>query len=229
MNRNAQKRNSTRLQGGFSLIELIIVMAILTTVIAVVTDGIIQIQKNSASEVDQVGVAQESRQFMDQILRDLRQLGYPSLALFDSTTLTSSTDCTQDSNVACACPLSFSSSSIQFEGDFDGSGVSEVYIHIVVPTGGTCPCTVQRGTVSKTSYMTGGTPAYYTELDYVMSQNVFTAYKYDETAYISSTDPLSSIKNIGVTLYVRSPQPAATGSSITYPTTTMVSEARINN
>lgn len=229
MNRNAQKRNSTRLQGGFSLIELIIVMAILTTVIAVVTDGIIQIQKNSASEVDQVGVAQESRQFMDQILRDLRQLGYPSLALFDSTTLTSSTDCTQDSNVACAGPLSFSSSSIQFEGDFDGSGVSEVYIHIVVPTGGTCPCTVQRGTVSKTSYMTGGTPAYYTELDYVMSQNVFTAYKYDETAYISSTDPLSSIKNIGVTLYVRSPQPAATGSSITYPTTTMVSEARINN
>jgi|HubBroStandDraft_6_1064221.scaffolds.fasta_scaffold23976_4 prepilin-type N-terminal cleavage/methylation domain-containing protein len=229
MNHNTRKRNSTTLQGGFSLIELMIVLAILTTVIAVVTQGIIQIQKNSASEVDQVGVAQESRQFMDQILRDLRQLGYPGLAMFDPTTLTSSTDCTLDSNVACTGPISFSSTAIQFEGDFDGSGVSEVFIQVVVPAGGSCPCTVQRGTVSKASYIGGGTPAYYTELDYVMSQNVFTAYKFDGTAYSSSTDPLTSIKNIGVTLYVRSPQPAATGTSITYPTTTMVSEARISN
>ena len=63
----------------------------------------------------------------------------------------------------------------------------------------------------------------------MMSQNVFTAYKYDGTAYNSSTDALSSIKNIGVTLYVQSLQPDANVSSTTYPTTTMVSEARINN
>ena len=47
--------------------------------------------------------------------------------------------------------ISFSSSAIQFEGDMDGSGVSEVYIQVVVPASGTCPCTVQRGTVLKAS------------------------------------------------------------------------------
>src|ERR1700681_639838 len=80
-----KKRNTTRLQRGFSLVEMMVVMAILTIVVSVLTDGMIQIQKRSASEVGKVGVAQESRQFMDQILRDLRQCGFPSLAMFDSS------------------------------------------------------------------------------------------------------------------------------------------------
>jgi prepilin-type N-terminal cleavage/methylation domain-containing protein len=215
-------------QRGFSIIELIVAIGILTTVIGVVTTGIMDIEKKSASDVNKVGLAQESRQFMDQILRDLRQSGFPSLALFDPTTLTSGTDCTQDVNVA--CPLkSFSSSAIQFEGDIDGSGVSDVFIQVIVPASGTCPCMVQRGTVSKALYVNGGTPAYYTELDGVMSQNVFTAYKFDGSAYDPSADDLTSIKNIGITLYVQSPLPDVNQSSVTYSTTTMVSEARINN
>ena len=72
-------------QGGFSSLELIVSIAILTTVIAVVTDGIVQIEKKSASDVNKVGLAQESRQFMDQILRDFRQSGFPSMAMFDPT------------------------------------------------------------------------------------------------------------------------------------------------
>jgi hypothetical protein len=146
--------------------------------------------------------------------------------MFDASTLTSPTNCTQDLNVACGL-LNFSSSAIQFEGDIDGSGVSEIYIQVVVPASGNCPCTVQRGTVQKTN--PPSTPAYYTELDNVMSQNIFTAYKYDGTAYNSSTDSLSQIKNIGITLYVQSPLPDVNETSTTYPTTTMVSEARINN
>ena len=220
-----KKRNTTRLQQGFSLAELMVVMAILTIVVSVLTDGMIQIQKKSASEVSKVGVAQESRQFMDQILRDLRQCGFPSLAMFDSSFIPTPT--VSSANVAGGL-ISFSSTAIQFEGDIDGSGVSEVYIQVVVPSSGNCPCTLQRGTVSKVSYLLGGAPAYYTELDNLMSQNVFTAYEYDGTAY-NTSDSLLSIKNIGVTLYVQSPQPEANVSSTTYPTTTMVSEARINN
>jgi len=211
-------------QRGFSLLELMVAVSILTTVIGVVTTGIMDIEKKSASDVNKVGLAQESRQFMDQILRDLRQTGYPSLAMFDPTTLTSSTDCTLDNNVACGL-ISFSSTAIQFEGDIDGSGVSEVYIQAVVPAGGSCPCIVQRGTILKP----GTTPAYYTELDNVMNQNIFTAYKYDGTAWVSGTDSILLIKNIGVTLYVQSPQPDFNQNSTTYPTTTMVSEVRINN
>ena len=224
---NRKKRTGG--QRGFTILESIVSIAILTTVVGVLTDGIMKIQKKSASDINKVGLAQESRQFMDQILRDLRQSGFPSLAMFDPSTLIANPTappayvCTNNNNTACGL-ISFSSSAIQFEGDIDGSGVSEVYIQVVVPAGG-CPCTVQRGTVLKS---VGGTPAYYTELDNVMSQNVFTAYKYDGSAWVSGTDSLSLIKNIGITLYVQSPTPDV-NQSATYPTTTMVSEVRINN
>jgi len=227
---NKETKRSANVHRGFSMLELIVAIAILTTVIGVVTTGISQVEQRSASDVNKVGVAQESRQFMDQILRDMRQAGYPSLAMFDPTTLVANPSappayvCTNNNNVACGL-VSFSSSAVQFEGDIDGSGVSEVYIQVVAPTSGTCPCTVQRGTVLKS---VGGTPAYYTELDNVMSQNIFTAYNYDGTAWVSGSG-LSLIKNIGVTLYVRNPTPDVNQSTVTYPTTTMVSSVRINN
>jgi prepilin-type N-terminal cleavage/methylation domain-containing protein len=225
MRANNKQEHRAGPQRGFSILELLIAIGILTAVIGVVTDGITQIQKKSASDVNKVDLAQESRQFMDQILRDLRQAGFPSMAMFDPTTLTSATDCTVNVNVACGL-VSFSQSAIQFEGDIDGSGVSEVYLQAVVPSSGNCPCIVQRGTVLKS---VGGTPAYYTELDNVMSPNIFTAYKYDGSAWDSATDSLSLIKNIDVALYVRSPTPDVTQSTATYPTTTMVSAVRINN
>jgi type II secretory pathway pseudopilin PulG len=218
-------KSARKAQLGFSLLELIVAIGILTTVIGVVTNGIMMVEKKSASDVNKVGVSQESRQFMDQILRDMRQSGFPSMAMFDPSLLTSGTDCTLDNNVACGI-RSFSTSAIQFEGDIDGSGVSEVYIQVVVPANGNCPCTVQRGTVLKS---VGGTPSYYTELDNVMSQSVFTAFKYDGSAWVSATDGLSLIKNIGVTLYVQNPTPDVGQTSTTYPTTTMVSSVRINN
>jgi prepilin-type N-terminal cleavage/methylation domain-containing protein len=220
MRASDKKKRRRKAQRGFSFVELVVAVAILTTVIGVVMDGIMQIEKKSASDVNKVGLAQESRQFMDQILRDLRQCGYPALAMFDPASGVTSSS----TNVAGGL-INFSSSAIQFEGDVDGSGVSEVFIHVVVPPGGSCPCTVQRGTILKP----GITPDYYTELDNVMSQNVFTAYKYDGTAWVAGTDSISLIKNIGVTLYVRSPMPDVNQTSVTYPTTTMVSEVRINN
>ena len=207
-------------QRGFSLLELMVAVSILTTVIGVVTTGIMDIEKKSASDVNKVGLAQESRQFMDQILRDLRQAGYPSLAMFDPASGVTASS----SNVAVGL-ISFSSTAIHFEGDIDGSGVSEVYLQVVLATG-SCPCIVQRGTVLKS---VGGTPAYYTELDNVMSQNIFTAYNYNGTVWDPASETVDLIKNIGVTLYVQSPQPDFNDKSVTYPTTTMVSAVRINN
>jgi prepilin-type N-terminal cleavage/methylation domain-containing protein len=213
---------------GFSLLELLVSLAILSTVMAVVMEGIKTIQVRNTSTTNKVALTQESRQFMDQILRDLRQSGFPGLTMFDPTTLTSSTNCNSDTGVACGL-TTFSSSAITFEGDVDGSGVSQIYVQLVQDTtGAACtavPCILERGTVLKS---VGGTPAYYTELTNVMNTSIFTAYKYDGTAYNAANgDTLSMIRNIGITLYVQSTQ--ADADTSTYPEITMVSEARINN
>ena len=54
-------------QRGFSLVELLVSLSILTIVFAVLASGMSEIQKKSASDVSRLGVAQETRQFMDQI------------------------------------------------------------------------------------------------------------------------------------------------------------------
>src|SRR3984957_12761018 len=106
MRPNNRKKRTGR-QRGFTILESIVSIAILTTVVGVLTDGIMKIQKKSASDVNKVGLAQESRQFMDQILRDLRQCGFPSLAMFDPAAGT-----TSSSSYVAQGLVSFSSSAI---------------------------------------------------------------------------------------------------------------------
>jgi prepilin-type N-terminal cleavage/methylation domain-containing protein len=223
-----QEQTANNRQHGFSFIELLVSVAIFTTVIGVVVGGISTFEAKNAREVNNVADTQEIRQFMDQIMNDLRQTNYPAIKMFDPATLTSATNCTLDNNVSCGI-ISLTSTAIQFEGDLDGSGVSEVYIQLVQPgTSTICttpPCTLQRGTISKP----GTNPAYYTEVDNVMTASVFTAFDAGGnsiTLPASATD-LPNIKNIGVTLGVRTSQPDMTTN--VYPIITMVSEARINN
>ena len=214
-------------QRGFTLLEMMVSMVILTVVIGVIAEALNTMQVRNTVESNKVDLTQESREFMDQIVNDIHQSGFPRIGLFDPATLTSATNCLLDNNVACGL-ISITSKTIQFEGDVDGTGVSEVYIQLQVPSGG-CPCTIQRGTVLKS---VGGTPPYYTEVNNVMNQAVFTAY---DNNGASVTLPISSsafssgnnIQAIGVNLYVRSSQPdAKTG---VFPSVTMDSTVKVNN
>jgi prepilin-type N-terminal cleavage/methylation domain-containing protein len=225
-------------QRGFSLVELLVAMVILAIVLGVVVEGITTMQERNLVETNKLDLTQESREFMDQIVNDLDQAGFPSMIMFDPGTLASKTDCTQDNNLACGL-ISVSSNAIQFEGDVDGSGVSEEWIQLVQTNGAgaaACtapPCVIQRGTVPKLKWNKGlGTlPTFYTEVSGVMSTTVFTAYKSDGTLAtlpaVAGTSTLGNITGIGITLYVKSSQPdPKTGI---YPTVTMVSTAKLNN
>ena len=209
-------------EAGFSLMEFLVVLAIMGIVLGIAFNGLIQLQRRSVSDSSTVDKTQEGRQFMDQIINDIHQTGYPGSRIFDPAGAPSV------NNIANGL-VSVTSNSIQFEADVDGSGtVSEVYIQLVIPNAG-CPCILQRGTIPKAQVGTGAVP-YYTEVNNVMNQNVFQAYHYDGTAITLPVDQttytMSNIKTLKMTVNVQSSAPDLNGS---YATITMASEAKINN
>jgi len=219
----------TRRQCGFSLLELMASLAILSIVMGVIVEGITTTQARNAVETNKLDLTQQTREFMDQIVNDIDQAGFPGLNMFDPATLNPAAGgnpiCTQNNNLSCGL-ISVSPTEIQFEGDVDGTGVSYVDIKLSQPPGG-CPCTLQRGTALKPAT----TPPFYTQVDNVMNTAIFTAYASDGSQVAlpanQASGTLKNITAIGITLYVRSFQPdPKTGQ---YPTVTMVSTAKINN
>jgi prepilin-type N-terminal cleavage/methylation domain-containing protein len=212
-------------QRGFTLLELMVSMAILTLVASVIVDGLSRLQKRNSMEVVKVDLTQESREFMDQIVNDIHQSGYPSLKMFDPASKPlQQNDPSVSQGLVNATP-----SSLQFEADVDGSGtVSEVFIQII-PLNGPCPCIIQRGTVPKTAWQAGTLPFYYTEVNNVNNVNVFQGYdNAGNNVPLNGACPYPclNIAAIEVTLNVRSPIPDSNGI---FPTITMSTGAKIHN
>ena len=130
--------------------------------------------------------------------------------------------------------ISASATSLQFEGDVDNSGtVSEVFLRLCVagtscttPTSSSaCPCTMQRGTISKQSSLGGAQPSYYTELSGVMNTDVFTYWNYDGTQ--SDLSNLSNLRAVRIKLQVQSQHKDIANG--TYTVATLDSEAKFSN
>jgi prepilin-type N-terminal cleavage/methylation domain-containing protein len=210
---------------GFTLIELMVSVAILTVVVGVVVDGLTRLMQRNTMETVKVDLTQESREFMDQIVNDIHQSGYPSLKMFDPATLTSATNCTLDVNVACGL-VNVTPSSVQFEGDVDGSGtVSEVFIQLN-PLNGPCPCTIQRGAVSKLLWQGGTLPSYYTEVTNVNNTNIFQGYDNGGNNVPLAGAPSNNLAALEMTLSVKATNPDTNG---TYPIINMSTSAKIHN
>lgn len=232
-------------QRGFSLLELLVVLVVLGVVLGVVVSGV-QLVKTNTTQADNVDLTQESRQFMDQVVQDLHYTGFPQVGMFDPATqlLMAPGGCLSVAPQTCyaAGLVSISSNAIQYEGDVDGTGVSEIFVQLS-PAGGPCPCALRRGQVSKFQYVTAGTaPAYYTEVDGVMTLNVFSAYDFagnaitlpctpvvgvTPTICADGVTPITNIKNVGLLLNVQSKTPDPTTKAFT--AVTVSTEAKISN
>lgn len=141
-------QGNRRRQSGFSLIELIVVVAILTLVMGVVFQQMIQVQQRSRSEDSKMDMTQETREFVDEMVRDLHQAGYPPTRLFQAGVIASNAD-----NRLAAGIVAISTTSVTLEGDVDGNGVVDSVRYTLVPDPtlalGTCPCWLQRSQVPK--------------------------------------------------------------------------------
>jgi prepilin-type N-terminal cleavage/methylation domain-containing protein len=164
--------NASSRERGFSAIEMLITLALLTIVLGVVVKGIIELQARNFNENGKVDAVQETRDFIDQMARDIHGSGYPPPAVTTQTSNAGCNNTTIRANVNVACGIiSYSTTSVQYEADLDGSGtVSVVYLSLVPPTGSTnCPCILQRGTVTKALAIAGTAPAYFTTVNGILN------------------------------------------------------------
>ena len=254
--RNPISASRTRLLGacsgqrGFSLLEMMVALAILTVVIGVAVDGLTQMQKRDFSQQSKTDTVQETRDFVDQMVRDLHDVGYPPRVVFVNKPL-----CTGNSSVSCSL-VSFSSTQIQYEGDLDGTGtIYDVFMQLVPPASGTCPCVLQRGATTKASWIaTGNPPTYFTEVNGVLNSgngagastygvsltgpgsystyttaDVFDAYDVNGVAVgaCGNATACASIDSLQITANVASR--FADPNTGTYPVYSITSKARVNN
>jgi len=165
MNLNISRQTSLPSQEGFSLLELVIVCAILSIVLGSVFSGIDLTTQRSEAEQTKVGLTQEGREFVDEFERDLHQAGYPNCRMIKTPGLGAAPNCPTDysvanSNVAAYSGVavglvSVSNTQVIFEGDVDGDGVVDSIQYRLLdsagnyPPTGTCPCTIQRSQMPK--------------------------------------------------------------------------------
>jgi len=148
-------------QKGFSLVELVMVCALLSIVLGAVFNGIDLATKSGQAEMTKVDLTQEGREFVDEFERDLHQAGYPNCRMVSTAGVANNcpadyTSAAVASNSAVAVGLvSVSNTQIIFEGDVDGDGVVDVVVYRLLDLAGnyppttTCPCTIQRSQMPK--------------------------------------------------------------------------------
>jgi prepilin-type N-terminal cleavage/methylation domain-containing protein len=239
-------RSRTR---GFSLLEMVLALSLLTIVLGVVLSAVSQLQQRNSAESYRVDTVQETRDFIDQMVHDVHDVGYPPRRLKAANLA-----CAGDVNTACGV-VYFSNTRVEYEGDLDGTGVVyHVWVQLAVPASGNCPCKLQRGVVPKTAYIAGTPPDYYTEVDGILNSGngagaatypvalsgpgdystYATADLFD--AYDQNADPVppcvdsiscSSITSLQITANVAPSLPDAV--THVYPVVSITSKGRLNN
>lgn len=140
---------SPRRWRGFSLLEMVISLAVLLVLTGAVFEQIIVMQRKSLAEETKVDTEQQAREFVDQMVRDLHMAGYPKASMY-STFSTGSTP-PENTHWVAAGLVSASPTQIVLEGDVDNNGqVESVNVSYVPSSPGdpNCPC-IRRSAVAK--------------------------------------------------------------------------------
>jgi prepilin-type N-terminal cleavage/methylation domain-containing protein len=239
MTTSRQKRSA-----GFSLIEMMVVIAVLTIIMGAIFAQIINSQARVSVEQAKLDLFQEAREFMDQMTRDLHNAGYPNTRNFGwSSAGYDIPDPAQQNPNAAAGLVKVDAGDLWFEGDMIGDGnVYSVHYHLE-PNGTNCPC-LKRSWQRKIAGdpLTGQPEDYQVEVQNVLNGSanytltdhpIFYAYDYTDTKnpialpVDSNSTYIAGISTIKVVLTVQAKVKDPTTRLA--PTVTLMSTVKLNN
>ncbi len=183
-------------QSGFTLIEMLLVVLLLSIVVGAVFSQIDRAQVRYRVEDQKVDLTQQEREFIDQFTRDLHQAGYPSAAMYGGSAT---------ANQVALGVTSLSSNDIVFEGDVDGDGAVDTVEYSYFDGSGwtssapnPCPC-IRRSQLAKGA---AGPATTYTQVQNVIGTSFFTAFDVGGNSITlpASAGNLSKIKTVQLTL-----------------------------
>jgi prepilin-type N-terminal cleavage/methylation domain-containing protein len=161
-------------QSGYTLIELLITMAVFMTISAAAFQALNTISTRRRQEEVRVDITQETRDFMDEMVRDMRNAGYPNARMYAGCY--SGGGCVLggaplNTPYLAAGLVAVSATDVLFEGDINQDGnVDSVRYTLQAGPGGTCPCTIRRSQVSKIAAAPTAQPTNYNvEMDNVIN------------------------------------------------------------
>lgn len=189
-------------QRGFTLVELLMVVLLLSIVVGAVFSQIERAQVRYRVEDQKVDLTQQEREFIDQFTRDLHQAGYPSVSMFGGQYGTSSSQ-------TAVGVWSISATELHMEGNVDGSGVQSI-VYSYVAGASPCPC-LRRSAIPKVDGVAPSAQAVgtaYTQVQNVVpiaNQPIFAAFDntgspIDLTATITDAATLARIKSVQITV-----------------------------
>ena len=183
-------------QRGFSLLELLLVIAILSLIVGAVFSQMGDAQRRLNAEEMKLGDFQEARDFVDQFFRDINQAGTPNIRMYDPTVITFGPPQINDSRLAAGL-VSIDNNSITFEGSVNGTGTVQSVTYKINGSGGTtCPKCLQRSQIDKKTGdpITGQNPPDWgTEINDITNTTAFPIFRYYQYDGTQITIPIGGI------------------------------------
>jgi prepilin-type N-terminal cleavage/methylation domain-containing protein len=131
--------NQTTRSQGFSLAELLVVVAMISFVMVAILAQVDQVQQRATTELGRVDDFQQARDFIAQVVREGRAMGYPNVHNFDTSSGTWQITLMNDPQVAIGL-IKLTSTELDFEGDVDGTGIVSIVSYKLNGDGNCAKC-----------------------------------------------------------------------------------------
>ena len=212
---------------GFSMIEMMLVLVILSIVVGGIFTQMDQAQQRAYTERIRLDSMQEARDFVDQFFRDINEIGYPNVRMMDVTspswvpalstppTYAWNNAYANDNRMAIGL-VKIDNTAIQFEADTNGDGNVQS-VQYKINGNGNCALCLQRSQVDKVAGNPLAVPPNWgTEVNDALNPIIFSYFKGDGTQIPSASLPLdistlagaqtlASIKTIKISLLISNP------------------------